>query len=246
MKNKFILIVLINSLILISCKTPKSESGSLIQKETTKDTTKNPSMQENDSLINLHNEEMKKGEKDITLDQKKQYNSKSGVIEMTSTMIAGMKQTIYFDDYGSKRATYIEAPSTEGVKTSRTAIIEDKGYITVYDLDSKDGNKALASEAQIGVIGTTSYVASNLTPEIIKEFDVKSIEDFTVLDKKCKGYKVIGASGLDNVNAWLFDGIPMRIEIDMGNKVIFEAKSLETDITITSENFLIPKSVKLK
>lgn len=63
MKNKFILIVLINSLILISCKTPKSESGSLIQKETTKDTTKNPSMQENDSLINLHNEEMKKGRK---------------------------------------------------------------------------------------------------------------------------------------------------------------------------------------
>ena len=73
-----------------------------------------------------------------------------------------------------------------------------------------------------------------------------AIEDKVIINKKCKGYKVIGASGLDNVNAWLFDGIPMRIEIDMGNKVIFEAKSLETDITITSENFLIPKSVKLK
>ena len=246
MKNKFILIVLINSLILISCKTPKSESGSLIQKETTKDTTKNPSMQENDSLINLHNEEMKKGEKDITLDQKKQYNSKSGVIEMTSTMIAGMKQTIYFDDYGSKRATYIEAPSTEGVKTSRTAIIEDKGYITVYDLDSKDGNKALASEAQIGVIGTTSYVASTLTPEIIKEFDVKSIEDFTVLDKKCKGYTLI-VKGIKS-KVWVWERIPLYIQAQIGNDrmIVAQARSLKLDIPVSTTKFQIPNDIKIE
>lgn len=122
----------------------------------------------------------------------------------------------------------------------------DSSGTTSYNLETNQGLKQKSPGGAFGYLSELSGVLSACESEVGKNKLVVAIEDKVIINKKCKGYKVIGASGLDNVNAWLFDGIPMRIEIDMGNKVIFEAKSLETDITITSENFLIPKSVKLK
>lgn len=249
MKIKFFLIIVtvIISNIFVACKTTKTEASkndSLSDKNQVH--TDHAHAEIPDSVVKMKEAEMKKGEKDIILEQKKQYNFKSGIIEMSNTMINGMKQTIYFDNYGAKRATYIEAPGEAGMPTSKTTIIEDKGMITVFDSDLKEGARSKASEAQIGVLATTSYLASNMTPEIMKEFDIKPIEDFTVLDKKCKGYSLI-VKGI-KAKVWVWERIPLYIQAIMGNDrtIVAQASSIKTDVAVPNEKFVVPKDIKIE
>ena len=168
------------------------------------------------------------------------FKNKTGKMEMDCSMAKDMKLTWWWDNNGRKQAVLLETPK------ERNMFLVDSSGTTSYNLETNQGLKQKSPGGAFGYLSELSGVLSACESEVGKNKLVVAIEDKVIINKKCKGYKVIGASGLDNVNAWLFDGIPMRIEIDMGNKVIFEAKSLETDITITSENFLIPKSVKLK
>jgi hypothetical protein len=78
-----------------------------------------------------------------TAPRKGPYEVKSGTIVMTNSMIEGSTTTIYFDDYGARRATLTSMHTTvmgQPINNERWQIVAD-GAITNYDAVKKTGTR---------------------------------------------------------------------------------------------------------
>lgn len=167
------------------------------------------------------------------------FKPKTGVMEMSCTMVDSMKLTWWWQNNGAREAMLLETP-----KSKNMFIIDSLGT-TSYDMETLEGIRQEAKGGAFGYLSTLSGVISACETEAGKNPLVKKIEMRKILGKDCQGYFVNGASGLKEVKAWLYEGIPLMIEVNMGSKVTFEAKRLELDTKIDDSKFLVPKGVKL-
>jgi hypothetical protein len=171
------------------------------------------------------------------------YNVKSGVIELKSTLMEGMRQTVYFDDYGAKEAIYanIEAGGT----TNRTVMVMADGSNVIYDPVKKVGTRVDLTDAlsQLGLGGIPNL--SSLTEEAKRELRYQPVAGRTVLGKTTEGASIT-AMGTP-LKVWTWQGVPLRMEASMnGQQITVEATSLKTDLTVPAERFAIPKDVRLQ
>jgi outer membrane lipoprotein-sorting protein len=171
----------------------------------------------------------------------KMYEVKSGMYEMKNSMMEGMVQTIYFDDYGAKQATFSTAEMM-GVKTENVQITKD-GWNVSYDVKSKKGSKM-----KVPAAAGSSLVPklSDLTDELKAKYEYKELESKTILGKETMGYSM-NAMGM-KVKAWTWNNIPLYMEMDMGQgaPVIMEVTKLETDIDVPADKFEVPADVTVE
>lgn len=169
------------------------------------------------------------------------YKVKSGIVETTIDMMGEQKQTMYFDDYGTKQAT-VTAVEIMGQKSETISITAD-GWMITYDPAKKEGTKMKA-----GLAAGSSAVPNieSLTADVKERYKLKETDARSIAGKDAKGFEM-EAMGMP-MKVWLWEGIPMRTEVSMGGKqpMVSEVKSIQTDVEIPADRFTVPADVKLK
>jgi hypothetical protein len=174
---------------------------------------------------------------------KKQYEVKSGIVEMKNSMMDGMKSTLYFDDYGAKQAT-ISSVEMMGQKSENVQIMSG-GWNLAYDAKTKKGTKMKIPEnAFAGGSGVPS--PADLTDEMKKKYGYKELEDREFLGKTAKGYSM-SAMGMD-VKVWTWNNVPLYLEMGtgQGKPIVMEATSIQTDVDVPADKFVVPDDVTLE
>jgi hypothetical protein len=172
---------------------------------------------------------------------KKMYTVKSGIVELKNSMMDGMKQTIYFDDYGAKQATYTTMEMM-GQKTESVQINAD-GWITTYDLAKKTGTKMKMPAGTTTGSGQPP-TAADLTDEQKKQYNYKELDGRDIAGKSTKGYSM-DVSGM-KIKAWTWNNVPLYMEMEMGQQgkpIIVEATNVQTDVDIPADKFKVPADV---
>lgn len=168
------------------------------------------------------------------------FKVKSGIVESTIDLMGEQKQTIYFDDYGTKQAI-VTSMEMMGQKSESITINAD-GWTITYDPAKKEGTKR---KAAIGA--TTSAVPdlSTLSDATKERYKLKEIENREIVGKDAEGYSM-EAMGMP-MKVWIWEGIPMRTEVTMsGDKaMVTEVKNLQVDVAVPADRFVVPADVKL-
>jgi hypothetical protein len=169
------------------------------------------------------------------------FKVKSGIIESTIEMMGDQKQTIYFDDFGAKQAIVTDM-DIMGMK-SQTVVINADGWSYSFDLGKKEGTKTkLAAPASLpgGVPDL-----DDITDEMKAQFKMKDIEGRTIVGKEAKGYQIEAMKDMP-MKVWIWEGIPLRTEVKMGEKpMVTEVKNLQLDVDVPADKFVVPADVKI-
>jgi hypothetical protein len=178
-----------------------------------------------------------------TTANKKQFEVKSGIIEMKNSMMDGMKQTLYFDEYGAKQATYTSVEMM-GQKSENVQVMSG-GWNLSYDMKTKKGTKM---KIPANTFSGNSPVPSpaDLTDEMKKKYNYKELEDREFLGKSAKGYSM-SAMGMD-VKVWTWNNVPLYLEMGtgQGKPIVMEATSIKTDVDVPADKFEVPEDVTLE
>jgi hypothetical protein len=182
-----------------------------------------------------------KAEKESGKTGKHKYELKSGIVEYdTKSMGTNMKQIIYFDNYGEKEATEISL-EIAGFKTNTRTLTLD-GYTYTLDLLTKTGTKQ-----KLTFMPGKDIDFTNLSEEITKQMNMKKVgsEDFN--GKSCDKF-TIDNKDLEMKGSFLvWKGIPLKSEVDFSTmKTVMVVKSLQENVSIPSEKFIIPADFTIK
>jgi hypothetical protein len=168
---------------------------------------------------------------------------------MKSDAMGQMTMTTYFRDHGATKATYttVEIMNT----TTGNVAIEKDGYVTTYDITQKTGQKRkLLPGGSSGAGGLTAAMPDftqleKMSAEEKTRYKLTPLENRTIAGREGKGYSM-EISGV-KVKAWVWDNIPLRMEMDMGGKepMVMEATKIETDVPIPDDKFVVPADVKV-
>lgn len=171
---------------------------------------------------------------------KGKYALKSGIV-VYNTQMMGMdvKQTLYFDDYGTKEAQEVSMEMM-GVKMHQVTISKD-GFIYTLDMEQKTGTKVAAPT---GLAQNIDF--QNLSEEMAKDMELKKLGTEEFLGKTCDkmsiDYKKMSMKGTFLV----YKGVALKSETDMGSmKMNLVAEKFEENPSIPSEKFDIPADIKI-
>jgi hypothetical protein len=172
------------------------------------------------------------------------YQIKSGIVQMTSSATDQMLLTLYFDDYGAKRAT---VTTTQG-RTSRSeaVAIEANGYHTEYDAVKKTGIRRKAERGAPGdpAPGMLPIDVENMSESTKKQLNVHELPPKTIDGKTAAGYEMRTA-GL-YVRAWVWKGLPLYSEALVGaTPIVVATKSVQADVAVAADKFEVPRDVKI-
>jgi hypothetical protein len=172
------------------------------------------------------------------------FEVKSGVLESTTTGLGQQAtETLYFDDFGRKQATFTTTKiDLGGVKsTSHTVRIQlPDGTSYDIDLDQKTGRKMkIPPEA-------AAAMAAAMTAEVSKDVKVERLPDKQLLGRTCKGVKAEGM-GIP-AKTWTWKGLPLLTEAALGggSSLVTTATRLETDVAVPAEKFAVPAGVRIE
>jgi hypothetical protein len=170
------------------------------------------------------------------------YNVRSGIVELKSSFMGDLRQTIYFDDYGRKEA--VHANVSAGGTTNRSVMVMANGSNVIYDPVRKSGTRIDMADAlsQLGLGGIPNL--SSLDANQKRELKYQPIAGRTVLGKQTEGasIEVMGTP----LKVWTWEGVPLRMEASMqGNQMVVEATSIKTDVAVPADRFVVPPDVKI-
>lgn len=160
------------------------------------------------------------------------YGVKSGVIFYTAPM--GMKQELYFDDYGAKEVftTSIDL----GIAKSKTIEIRKDGFTYSY----KDGDKEGTKKAWY----TNDFDYSKGDPKLMERYKVKDLGTEIIDGKECKKYSA--EFGGSPIQTWVWNNVMIKTITQMGGKdFVIEAVKIQ-DGAVDSKIFDLPADVTFK
>lgn len=165
------------------------------------------------------------------------FPAKSGIIEWQGNLSGEMTTTLYFDDYGAKRATYTTTVMGQRRFTAHNVEIEADGWIILYDPDDRTGSR-------LRRMGTRPLAASAGITEISGDSpEVGRLEPRTILGKEARGYA--RDDGRRVIRSWVWEKIPMRTEMERpsGEPMVMEVTRVELDVPIPADRFAVPADV---
>jgi hypothetical protein len=195
---------------------------------------------------------------------KHRYEVKSGIVEMSNSMINGMQQTLYFDDYGARQTnvTSMDMKALGQAIHSEHVTIDADGYHVMYDPQKKTGTrrKLVPGAAPTPGEGMPPFDVANLTEEMKKQMKVETLPSKTIDGKTATG--IYAETMGIKVRAWTWKGIPLYTEMDMGGMnlggsagaklpkakvapIVISAKSVQVDVAIPAGRFTVPADVKI-
>ena len=175
------------------------------------------------------------------------YEVKSGIVTFENTIMQGINQIFYFDDYGKKEARYtamdMEAMGQK-ISTGNVEIHIDS-FLIQYDLQSKEGTKII-SHISLGGAKEIPKNFSELPPEFIKDYQLKELGTKEVLGKECIGYEATAFNIKTEV--WVWNGIVLysRIFLSKDEKPTeLRASKLEINVPIPNDKFQVPPEINI-
>ena len=159
----------------------------------------------------------------------KKYGVKSGTVTVISDMMGEkVENTSYFDDYGAKEVTEINMMGMKMKQLSRD------GKMYIINEGEKQVQEMPAQES-------INYL--NLTPEVIKKYNVKEVGKETVAGKECTKYTAeieqMGMKAKAEVSIW--KGYAMKSKVDMGGFAISSEVKEIKEGPVDAKLFDIPK-----
>ncbi|MFO7722422.1 MAG: hypothetical protein R6V49_04275 [Bacteroidales bacterium] len=173
----------------------------------------------------------------LTKTGKGKYGIESGIVQYKTQMM-GMDatQTLYFTDYGKKESTVTTAEMM-GMKINSVTITKD-GFIYTFDPVKKMGTKTSLSEQP-------NIDFENLTEEIMVDMKINEAGKETILGKPCIKYSINNESIPMQGFYWVWKGIPMKTNAEMGNSaMVLEATELKDNAKIPDSQFDIPEDIQ--
>ena len=164
--------------------------------------------------------------------QEARYGIKSAIIKKT-TEAMGLKteMTQYIDDYGVKEALITEY---------RHIITKDNARITIA-LKNKTGTKEALSKNRSNFL--------KLTPEMIKENEMKEEGKEEVAGKMCDKYTMVtdlNITGKKTVTTiWIWKGIVLKRVIPSVGLTEF-ATEIQENVAIKPEIFIVPNDITMQ
>lgn len=174
------------------------------------------------------------------------YKVKSGIVEYKITGTQSGRETLYFDKFGKREATYSNTKISFGgfsQETNTMALLKGK-YQYNIDLDKKTGNKIDNPFLQ-QMNQSAAEQGKDLTDageEMMKQMGGKKIGTEMFLGKKCDVWEIKQMS----TKVWVYKGIALKTESNMaGMKMTKVATSFQENVKIPEIKFTIPKDVKM-
>jgi hypothetical protein len=157
------------------------------------------------------------------------YTVHHGAIVYSNSRL-GRMQTYYFDEYGAREALYLEG---DPVDVPFDVSVYISGWR--YDYNSRDRN------------GIAKQQAREPGPLLGIMPDVRSLTGTRLEPRTIAGRNAIGFAfnHSGTVRAWLWGGIPLRVERTMrdGATVVIEATNVDVKSDVPVDRFAIPKDV---
>jgi len=172
----------------------------------------------------------------------KRYQFKSGKVVYNMTGMQTGTETLYFDDYGRKEVHFNESTiKMMGIeqKSNTQTILEGKFIYTI----NKDNNTAQKMENPLYEMFSDEDDVKKIGEDIMKKMGGKKVGTETLNGKECEVWEVPKMGG----KIWVWNSISIKTEVNMmGMTITQEAKSIETDITVSSDLFKIPEGIEIK
>lgn len=197
-------------------------------------------------LFSCNNSEKKENQSgnDTTKVEKKESNGKRYGVEQGSVIYQmetmGIPTTIemYWKDFGDISAN-VSTMEMMGVKTITTNVIKD-GYSYTYNNQDNNGQKV-----KLNPKSTEQLNYNDLDEEVMKEFNMKKLNNEKVMDKDCEVYSMdyMGVK----TKTWIWQGIAIKMESEaMGIPVKMTVKEIKDGIAPPAEVFELPKKINFK
>lgn len=175
--------------------------------------------------------------------QEAKYELQSAIIQKEAKAV-GQKINIdwYVSDYGRKESIFTTVQLPMGLGSKRLMVIMEGNKITTIDLDDKKANTTTLSESVINFL--------KLTPEVIKEYDIREAGEETVAGKPCKIYTVrkeeMGMTA--DVKMWIWKGLQLKMETIVAGTTLYTetTKSIQENVPIPAEKLQVPAGIEFE
>jgi hypothetical protein len=193
------------------------------------------------------------GAESKTAPRKGPYEVKSGTIVMTNSMIEGSTTTIYFDDYGARRATLSSTHTTvmgQPINNERWQIVAD-GAITNYDALKKTGTRRKLGDRIPPPAGMSMPDLKTVSAEVKKS--MKDLGEKQFAGKTCKGTEM-SLMGM-TIQSWTWKGVPLHAEMTSASSkdpkaaaakpIVMQATSFNEG-DVPASRFTVPADIVIK
>ena len=201
---------------------------------------------------------------------RRRYEVKSGIIQMTNSMFENMEQTLYFDDYGARQADFTTMDMKAFGQTihSEHVDIDADGYHVRYDALKKTGTRQKVAPGAVPSVaqGMAGIDVRHLSDEMKKEMKVETLPPKTIDGKEATG--IYAETMGIKVRTWTWKGIALYTETDMSGMnlgsalgakpskgaktppaksapIVIAAKSVQVDVAVPESRFTVPSDVKI-
>lgn len=166
---------------------------------------------------------------------KRRYAVRNGIVQIESDVGGGIRQTLYFADYGLKQATHTFTAAGD----SAVQITAD-GYITDYNLRTRIGHRRRDSAWAMQMPDISS-----LTPAQRKQYNIKDLEDRQYLGMPCKGYS-INMMGVQT-KAWAWHNLTMYAQaITPKGTFTTRVTDIQADAGVAPGMFAAPPGIQIQ
>lgn len=176
----------------------------------------------------------------------KRYLVKSGIIEYKYEGSMKGKETLYFDDYGTKEVKFTESEMTMMGMTQKTNAITimDKDWVYSINLDTKTGTKMKNPAKEIfESLKNDEKKIQKFGEEMMIQFGGKRIGNEKVLGKDCEVWEIAQFG----TKSYVWNYIPLKSTTEMmGMKINIIATKIDTEAKIPADKFKIPAGIKLQ
>lgn len=169
------------------------------------------------------------------------YKIKSGMIEYKMSGKTTGSETMYFDDYGRKTATFTETNTKVlGMSSSENTIeIRVDSVLYVVNMDEKTGVRTVIP-----------FDPSEFTEEQMKEWEEKGkqmmddlgfekIGEEKILGKNCEIWEGLGSK------IWIWEGLTLKTEVNMLGQWITEAVKIDLNSRVDKDKFKVPAGIEM-
>ncbi|MCD8043139.1 MAG: hypothetical protein LUH10_08745 [Tannerellaceae bacterium] len=175
--------------------------------------------------------------------QEAKYELQSAIIQKEAKAV-GQQINIewYVDDYGRKESIFTTVQLPMGLGSKALMVIMEGNKITTIDLDDKKANTTTLSESVINFL--------KLTPEVIREYDIREVGEETVAGKPCKIYTVrkeeMGMTA--DVKMWVWKGLQLKMETTMGGTTLYSETTtrIQENVPIPADKLQVPPGLEFE
>lgn len=167
----------------------------------------------------------------------KPYGLKSGIIEYSYSGDKTGKGTLYFDDYGTKTALFMDAVKDGEFNRGWVVTYGDSQFM--WDPDNPGEGMKLKNPIAGWIATASKDDIESFTESMYAKMGMEKSGTESFMGKECKVLK--GKMG--KVLTW--NGIPMLLDLKMtGYSSHEEVTSIKTNIPVDAKYFIIPGNIK--